>query len=920
MSYTEINTLAELVHDFKDKCISFHDKYLIVSGPEEKVQVGQAWADTARSALEFQLWLLQQAKQAKQSSIELPAKTQEAIDEHLRVPSFDDEIVRLSNSVNQTRDALKSAKVPFHGSLNDFFRAKGFGKARTPSASTSVNAPQSSGSTRLPLASRDPNARITRSSGLAPARSTAFDLPTGRVTRSSSFAPARSTSFDLPAGLATRSSGLAPARSTAFDLPTGRVTRSSAANAPANKLPELKSPAVPFPAASTASKLSKTVPTKRATPASNAQKSLKQGARPEYDSDDEPLTLLLGKKASAAKPVTPAPAPRRSTRGRSSVNYAEAALLVSDGDDDDFEASEEDEDNDEPVIVSGANIFTDENGLIHVGKQDTKIHVPAIKSAPIDHAIFELHDKVRKNVMHTDKKRIGLEDDLITDLLSGVRESLTQSLIHTGENMVKRHCDYMGLQLHWSLSPCRPSLEALYHFSKQNGQVAYHATPNVGLIVTALNWAKGRSAPLILPLASAWLKAITEEKLEDRISQGSWIMNSIGNTGLLEKTLGCYKTHKDRVADWSQWSSIKQKEALVALRTGERPASIVQHLVEATGGENPIRTLIRGNVPAVTFAAWRGHSKPPIHEWETIYHNLISIARRYGLTDDEFESSCTLSRPNGAGRVFFPYHVLAQPQALAVGWDWHILHYIASEALHEMRRKCNRHAEAAGLGEPEVDAVIYIYWTGHYLCDKIHRWGFPVVPWSYHQFRASLCKKQMHGIAMKFGITKFTNFDPVEDIDLGQSTVTIDAQITNLAMYKYESSTWDGIRETIRMVPLYHPLWRPDSKLGESPWVAPGAVTVIPVMPTPEFDLPLLPIELWVPDDGTSSLSGPWFIIADINCVLRWETTMIPSELMLTVAILNKMRSIKSTGMIACDARLTAAKHLSYLRITYKGT
>ncbi|KAG5793070.1 hypothetical protein H9Q69_007879 [Fusarium xylarioides] len=177
----------------------------------------------------------------------------------------------------------------------------------------------------------------------------------------------------------------------------------------------------------------------------------------------------------------------------------------------------------------------------------------------------------------------------------------------------------------------------------------YHAPPNVGLIATALNWAKRRSAPLILPLTSAWLKAITEEKLEDRISQGSWIMNAVGNMALLEKALGCYKPHKARVTDWSQWSSIKQKDALVALRTGERPASVAQHVVEATRGQNPLKTLIAGRVPTVPFAAWRGHSKPPIHEWETIYHNLISIARRYGLTDDEFETYCTISRPNGEG-------------------------------------------------------------------------------------------------------------------------------------------------------------------------------------------------------------------------------------------------------------------------------
>ncbi|KAH7147828.1 hypothetical protein DER46DRAFT_564225, partial [Fusarium sp. MPI-SDFR-AT-0072] len=361
----------------------------------------------------------------------------------------------------------------------------------------------------------------------------------------------------------------------------------------------------------------------------------------------------------------------------------------------------------------------------------------------------------------------------------------------------------------------------------------------------ALNWAKGRSAPLMLPLISAWLKVITEESFEDRTSQGSWILNSIGNLSFLGGALGCYQSHKGRTNDWSQWSLIKQKEALTALRTGQRPESIAQHLVRVTGEEHPRKILIGNGIPLVTFTGSKA-SIPSIHEWRTIYVNLASIARRYGLNEAEFETYCTISRPNRAGRVFFPYHVLAQSQALAVGWDWHIVHFIAHSTLYIMRKQCNKQAEAAGLGEPEVDAVIYIYWTCHHLCDKIRK---------CHPFKASLCKKQMHGIAMKFGITKSTNFDPVGDIDLGQSTVTIDAKITNMAMYNYEPNSWDGIRKTMSMVSLYHPLWRPDSKLGESPWVAPGAVTVTPVMPTPKFDLPLLPIELWVPDDDTSSRS-----------------------------------------------------------------
>ncbi|KAJ4055868.1 hypothetical protein NW753_006635 [Fusarium oxysporum] len=688
MSYTEINTLAELVHDYRDKCISFHDKYL-VSGPEEKVQVGQAWAETARSALEFQLWLLQQTKQAKQSSIKLPVKTQEAIDEHLRVPSFDDEIVRLSNSVNQTKDALKSAKVPFQASINDFFRAKGFGKAQTPSASPSsgANAPQSSaGVTRPPLVSRDPNARVTRSSGLAPARSTAFDPP------------------------------------------TGRVTRSSAANAPANKLPGLKSPAVRFPAASTASKPSKTVPAKRTAPASNTEKSFKQGARPEYDSNDESLTLFPRKKASSAKPATPAPGTRRSTRARSSVNYAASLSYANDEDDDDSEASEENKDaTDDPFdgeagIVHGDAIYTDDDGLIHVGSQDISVITPGISSVSIGQANFTLAENLGRTQL-TDIKKVGIDAATFKEIMDHIKHDFETSFIQHSEDRVKRYCDYTGLKLFWSVGPRTPSIEAFYNHTMHKGKICYHAPPNVGLISRTLNFTKCTSGALMLPLASAWMKTMKEHDFHIRTSKAAWIMNALGNLTFLDRQLGNDDSHKLRTAERSTWSVNKQRSVLEACRTGGRTAFVDEILRESRADKSPRQLLMQDRVSSHTLSEYNAFHSTHIQttDWDAVYLSLVQIARRYGLSELEFETFCTMPQPQGTKTVFFPYHVLARPQALVVGWDWHLLHQTAMLALRTMRRNCNRHAEAAGLGEPEVDPFIYIYWTCHHVCDRIQK-------------------------------------------------------------------------------------------------------------------------------------------------------------------------------------------------------
>lgn len=532
-------------------------------------------------------------------------------------------------------------------------------------------------------------------------------------------------------------------------------------------------------------------------------------------------------------------------------------------------------DNDEePTIIDGNAIFTDDNGFIHVGAPDIRVHVPAIMTATISHAKnLWLKDRLEYNAHVTDIKKVGVSADVMKTTIKLVKLELEASFINQGEGRVKRYCDYTGSQMVWSVSPMSPSIEAFYAYNIRGGQVNYHAPPNVGIISRILNWTKGRSPPLVLPLAAAWLLNLDQEDLKVRMSTAQWIMTALCNVAAMGLAFELNTSHKDHTIEVSSWPLEKQRAVLETCRTGQR-SSITDDMFETvrTRRDGIQRLVVQKDLTKRISSAYG----PTLQEWDTIYLNLVKISQHYGLSESEFETLCTISRPQGSGRVFFPYHYTARRRALAIDWDWHFLRTLARTTLKNMRGHCNRHAEHAGLGEPEVDPIIYTYWVCHHLCDTIRkvkierpqasndeiafhildRWGLPMVPWQCHAFRASLCKKQCHGIAMKFGIVKFDNFDPVYDIDLGKSTITIDSKFTNLAMAAFEPQSWDSIRDLVSSVPLNAPLWRPDSDLGVEDWMVPEGTRTATSMPTADFDLPLLPIELWVPQDGTSSQSA----------------------------------------------------------------
>ncbi|KAK6711749.1 hypothetical protein SNK05_006181 [Fusarium graminearum] len=581
--------------------------------------------------------------------------------------------------------------------------------------------------------------------------------------------------------------------------------------------------------------------------------------------------------AAKRKAIIPSPLGLSETTKKPRLSQAESDPdfiddeLVARLDDTELPTANNDE---EPTIIDGSAIFTDDNGFIRVGAPDIRVHVPAIMTATIHHAKdVWLKRRLDSNTSRTDIKKVGLNADVMETTMSLVKLELEASFINQGEDRVKRYCDYTGLQMVWSVSPRSPSFEAFYPYTMRGGRVNYHAVPNVGLISRTLNWTKARQPPLVLPLVAAWLLNLDQDELKVRTSTAQWIMTALCNVAVMTQAFDLNSSHKDHTVEVSSWPLEKQRAVLETCRTGQRSGITDDMFGKVLAGSDGIqRLVVHDRLPARISLSYG----PTLQEWDTIYLNLVKIAQHHGLSESEFEALCTISRPQGSGRVFFPYHYTARRRALAIGWDWHFVRVLAASDLHNMRWNCNKHAERAGLGEPEVDPIIYIYWECHHICDTIRkvkierpqanndeiafhildRWGLPMVPWLCHTFRASLCKKQCHGIAMKFGIVKFDNFHPVHDIDLGQSTVTIDSKFTNMAMGAFEPQSWDSIRDLASSVPLNSPLWRPDSDLGVEDWILPEGKRTATTMPTADFDIPLLPIELWVSQDGTSSQSA----------------------------------------------------------------
>ncbi|EXM21130.1 hypothetical protein V3481_003206 [Fusarium oxysporum f. sp. vasinfectum] len=546
----------------------------------------------------------------------------------------------------------------------------------------------------------------------------------------------------------------------------------------------------------------------------------------------------------------PAPA----SEGHSPSNAKKARPSASESDDeyldeiDNGEPTDSAEDDDAAPVVITKGIV--DNGLIRIGPQPMGPQ-PCIGAAPKEVATYRYHHSLEKNHRVTDSKLPGANSSRNERARVEILSNLGLGMIEFREGWVRSLCDYTGLPILWSSGPRSPSLESLYPVTIFEGALAYHAPPNVCVIMSFLNWAKRRHPIITLPLASVWLNA-SEDPFDSRKSKWLWAYNALTNTALMHRVFDLGDSHKEQIQKWGRMDASQRRNILEALRTGDMDQFLQLKLQDH-------------DAKLLPHAVWRAMWLPLQNQ--NLYTELRRIAQSYDITGPEFDYYCTVASPNGE-KVFYPFHILSMPQAEQIHWDWHIMHQVVSEMLIRMRSCCNKHAQKAGHAEKHAQTVKVIYWIGAFLCDKIRtlkanmrhatqeeiafsildRWGLPIVPWTPHMFRVSLCKKDDHGIAMLFGFADVSDeeFDPVQHIDLSRATVTLDSQLTNMAMRNFSTSDWAGLRETLKCLPLHHPFWRINQSMGNHIWFGRQYQLAFPVPPVPEFETHLLSITAWV--------------------------------------------------------------------------
>lgn len=239
------------------------------------------------------------------------------------------------------------------------------------------------------------------------------------------------------------------------------------------------------------------------------------------------------------------------------------------------------------------------------------------------------------------------------------------------------------------------------------------------------------------------------------------------------------------------------------------------------------------------------------------------------MSKEEFDFYLTVPAPEGTGRVLFPFHVLARPQAIAMSWDWsHMMRYGALK-IRRLRKECNRHAEKAGLGEPGLNQATCIYWMAAYLSREIRdlkatkpnaseeeilwlmvdEFGLPRLPWGKHAFSSSF-GKEVHGTSMRTGIEQTEEgeeFDPLVHIDLSLCTIKIESWATNNAKYNYDEGDVGSIRSLISKVPLLGPFWKVDASMGNEPWMGEWDRSITTIPPSPGVvNTSLVDLEPWI--------------------------------------------------------------------------
>ena len=147
-------------------------------------------------------------------------------------------------------------------------------------------------------------------------------------------------------------------------------------------------------------------------------------------------------------------------------------------------------------------------------------------------------------------------------------------------------------------------------------------------------------------------------------------MNAVGNMSTLPFAFKCLLSHEERTSYWSTWTGAKQRDVPSVLRTSERAKMVNDMLAELRSDQDPTPFLLDGHI-LLNDRKFRHRDGvcPSPTELRAIYHKLLEITERYGVSRPLFQHCCTVPAKNDRGRVFYPYHVLSHSQAITIGWN-----------------------------------------------------------------------------------------------------------------------------------------------------------------------------------------------------------------------------------------------------------
>ncbi|KAG7284558.1 hypothetical protein NEMBOFW57_010936 [Staphylotrichum longicolle] len=164
-----------------------------------------------------------------------------------------------------------------------------------------------------------------------------------------------------------------------------------------------------------------------------------------------------------------------------------------------------------------------------------------------------------------------------------------------------------------------------------NMNILYHARRNICNITNSLNWLKRKHPILVLPLLGQFLRTHQEPRFQVRKALWTAIYTALLNVGIMNKIFHCTLPHKKQIKAWEQWTPEKQRTVLEHLRSGEFGPVIQDELRKWT--------------PEALFTdktkKWSSTIRFLSLDWNDVYQWLVKIARKYGLTRDEFDYYCS---------------------------------------------------------------------------------------------------------------------------------------------------------------------------------------------------------------------------------------------------------------------------------------